>query len=144
MKIKGYSIWKPLVICEGVFDVAPFETALIIFLKGFPDLANEFYAGNEFWIKPEEAYLHFLEELILERLESITKEGDWRNEYKQEHIALLKKAQMIIKFEFLGKQYEINTFGDRNASTTMDLISFYNALVDVKDGLGLKVTPKTN
>ena len=144
MEIKGYSIWRPVILCQGNFDVMPSENALIIFLKEFPELADEFYSGNEFWIRTEEVYLRFLEELILERLKLVSQNDNRKNRYTQGQKKILKRGQRIVEFNFLDKQYEINTFGNKDNSVTMDLISFYDMLVNVKDSLGVKVIPETS
>ncbi|MCH2196584.1 hypothetical protein [Kordia sp.] len=141
MEILGYTIWKPLVTCEGICDKEPFETPLLIFIKNFPELINEFYAGNEFWVTPKEEYVDFLKTLISERLQIITNKGDWRADFSKEQLKLFENSEMIVQSAFLGKQYEINVMNRFN-SITISLISFYNNLVAVKQNSGLKVIPK--
>lgn len=144
MDIKGYSIWKPQILYQGSVDADRSENALIIFLREFPELASEFYSGNEFWIRAEEIHLKFLETLILKRLQVANANDDWRTRFTEEQIQFLKRGERIVQFDFLGKSYEINTFGSSGNRVTMGLVSFYEMLVDSKDGLGLKVTPETD
>lgn len=142
MNVTGYTIWKPMIICGGAIDLKESDSAFIIFLKAFPDLEKEFFLGNEFWIKTDSAHLSFLENSIKERLEVANKNASWKNDFDEEKIAFLRKGGRILQFEFQGVDYEINTFGNKDNSITMDLISLYDMLLNCKDGLGLKITPE--
>jgi hypothetical protein len=140
MKITGYKLTKTLEIGTEFPELKNSNNSLILFLRGFPELEKEFFSGNTITLRPSTEHFDFLENEISIRLKKLS--NNWKEEFNNERIELLKKGNRIINLSFLNSNYEINTFGDQENQIIVNLISFYNLLKDTSEVFGLTISPE--
>ncbi|WP_299677616.1 hypothetical protein [uncultured Dokdonia sp.] len=142
-KICGYDILKFETFRQrDTLDIDDDTNYLMIFLKEFPELSEQFFSGKEIWVKPEKKYLDFLENILDKRFSELEKNHSWKTEYSEEIIDFIRKGGYISFYTYRDTDYEINIWGNRSSQLTVRFLTFYNLLKEKNNDFGIKITPK--